>query len=432
MILIFLLNAGDSYALLVHGNSNGSDTTHGSSGHNADEAEIKQMVLNLTTEMEYLRRQTNVLGEEKRLLQNKVFSLEAELNKLNASKPPSNEVLMAYLRSTKQIVQTLAANEEYDKNLTQQLNEAKNDIAICEKQNKNLTKRLDEVVNNLVINEKQAKNLTQRLNEVENILVKYDNQGKNVTQRLNEIYDVLTANNESDKNLTLRLNEAEDNIVICDKQNKNLTRRLNEVHNVLIANEEYDKNLTLQLTDSMNNLHDIKVQMRYTSLSLMDVHSKTDKLNTTLTTQFDDQIRDVYRRITNITKKVAFTAGVSSGSGSWSSGTLVFDRIVYNIGGGYDSSTGVFTSPVDGHFVFFVNVQAYGSNTIYTYLVLNGSTKVTTLAYGYSGYMYNSAGPNLAVLRLQKRDRVWVKHYSGTGYNTDSTAPFTTFSGFLI
>ncbi|XP_062588928.1 uncharacterized protein LOC134250580 [Saccostrea cucullata] len=295
---------------------------------------------------------------------------------------------MAYLRSTKQIVQTLAANEEYDKNLTQQLNEAKSNIAICEKQNKNLTKRLDEVVNNLVINEKQDKNLTQQLNEVQNILAKYDKQGKNVTQRLNDI------------------------------------------HNVLTANKEYDKNLTLQLTDSLNNLRDIKVQMRYTSLSLMDVHSKTDKLNTTLTTHFDDQIRDVYGRITNITEKVAFTAGVTSTSTTWNSGTLVFDLIVYNIGGGYDSSTGVFTSPVDGHFVFFINVQAPGSNTIYTYIVLNGSAKVTTMAYGSSDN-YDS-GPNLVVLRLQKGDRVWVKHFGGTGYYTQSDAPLTTFSGFLI
>ncbi|XP_061195822.1 complement C1q tumor necrosis factor-related protein 3-like isoform X2 [Saccostrea echinata] len=236
-----------------------------------------------------------------------------------------------------------------------------------------------------MINEKQDKNFTQRLNEIVNVLMKYDKQGKNVTQRLNEI------------------------------------------HNILTANEEYDKNLTLQLTDSMNNLQDIKVQMRYTSLSLMDVHSKTDSLNTTLTRNFDDQIRDVYGRITNMTKKVAFTVGVTSSSSSWNSGTLVFDRIVYNIGGGYDSSTGIFTAPVNGHFVFFVNVQNDNRSEIYTYLVLNGSTKVTTLAN--NSYQ---AGPNLAVLRLQKGDRVWVKHWSGIGYFTNSDAPVTTFSGFLI
>ncbi|XP_062595696.1 uncharacterized protein LOC134257063 [Saccostrea cucullata] len=363
IILLFLFNTGDGSALLMQGTSNGSDTIHGPGGHNADVEEIKRMVLNLTTEVDNLKRQSDqeritiqvlnhnltVLSDEKKLLQNRVFFLEAELNKLNASKPPFNDELMAYLSRTEQIVQTLATNEEYD------------------------------------------------------------------------------------KNLTLRLNEAENKNAIYDRQNKNLTQRLNEIHDALTANEAYDKNLTQQLTDSIKNLHDIKVQMRYTSLSLMDIHSKTDKLDTTLTRnlsfKFEDQIRDVYGQITNITQKVAFTAGVSSGSRSWSSGTLVFDRIVYNIGGGYDSSTGVFTSPVDGHFVFFVNVQG-SSYDVKTYLVLNGSAKVTTLVY-YISERYE-AGPNLAVLRLIKGDRVWVKHYTGTGYYTTGDAPVTTFSGFLI
>jgi hypothetical protein len=127
-------------------------------------------------------------------------------------------------------------------------------------------------------------------------------------------------------------------------------------------------------------------------------------------------------------KKVAFTAGVTSSDSSWTGGTLVFPRVVYNIGGGYDPNTGVFTAPVDGHFVFFVNVQSHSTNIIYTYLVLNGTPKITTAAYTGS----YSAGPNLAVLRLQKGDRVWVKRYTGTGYYTESNAPITTFSGFLI
>ncbi|XP_062595695.1 uncharacterized protein LOC134257062 [Saccostrea cucullata] len=360
IILLFLFNTGDGSALLMQGTSNGSDTIHGPGGHNADVEEIKRMVLNLTTEVDNLKRQSDqeritiqvlnqnliVHSDEKKLLQNRVFFLEAELNKLNASKPPSNEELMAYLRRTKQIVQTLAANEELD------------------------------------------------------------------------------------KNLTLRLNEAEIKNAIYDRQNKNLTQRLNEIHDVLTENEAFDKNLSQQLTDSMNILHDIKVQMRYTSLSLMDVHSKTDKFNTTLT-RIDDQIRDVYGQITNITRKVAFTAGVSSSTGSWNSGTLVFDRIVYNIGGGYDSSTGVFTAPVDGHFVFFVNVQGYSDKSVYTYIVLNGSAKVTTMVYNGDNEYYDS-GPNLVVLRLIKGDRVWVKHYFGSGYYTDGDAPVTTFSGFLI
>ncbi|XP_061196005.1 uncharacterized protein LOC133204283 [Saccostrea echinata] len=203
----------------MHGNSN--ETILLSGLHTSDPAEIKQMFLNLTAELENLKRQIDVLGDEKKLLQNRVFFLEVELNKLNSSKTPSSNELMAYLRSTKHIIQTLAANEEYD------------------------------------------------------------------------------------KNLTLRLNEAENNLAICVKQNKNLTQQLNEVVNNMAANEVYDKNVSQWLGVAMDNLNDLKIPMRYTSLSLLDVHSKMEELNTTVTRNYDDRIKDLHGRITSMYSSIA-------------------------------------------------------------------------------------------------------------------------------
>ena len=127
--------------------------------------------------------------------------------------------------------------------------------------------------------------------------------------------------------------------------------------------------------------------------------------------------------------RIGFTAGVTSGSSSWSSGTLVFPKVITNVGNGYNPSDGVFTAPRAGVYVFFVNVQGYSSQIIYVDIVLNGATKVRALAYG-GIYNYYNAGPNLAVLSLQTGDRVWVKYHAGTGYYYDG--PITTFSGFLI
>ena len=125
--------------------------------------------------------------------------------------------------------------------------------------------------------------------------------------------------------------------------------------------------------------------------------------------------------------RIGFTAGVTSLSSSWNSGTLVFPKVITNVGNGYNPSDGVFTAPRAGVYVFFVNVQSYGSQSIYVDIVLNGATKVRTMAI-----TSNDAGPNLAVLSLQTGDRVWVKYYAGQGYYTHSDGPITTFSGFLI
>ncbi|XP_056013572.1 multimerin-2 isoform X2 [Ostrea edulis] len=130
----------------------------------------------------------------------------------------------------------------------------------------------------------------------------------------------------------------------------------------------------------------------------------------------------------NLQTKVAFTAGVTSSSSTWNSGTLVFPVVINNIGGGYNPSTGVFTAPTEGHYVFFVTVVEYNKQDSRVEIVLNGSSKVGTMGHPSAGYQ---TGANMAVLRLQQGDTVWIKHYHGKGYYTE-TVPLTTFSGFLL
>nr|XP_022291259.1 uncharacterized protein LOC111102701 [Crassostrea virginica] len=134
----------------------------------------------------------------------------------------------------------------------------------------------------------------------------------------------------------------------------------------------------------------------------------------------------------DVSTRIGFTAGVTSQITSWNSGTLVFPKVITNVGSGYNPSDGVFTAPRAGVYVFFVNVQSYNTQNIYVDIVLNGATKVRTMAYSGGSTDTYEAGPNLAVLSLQTGDRVWIKHHSGQGYSTSSGGPLTTFSGFLI
>lgn len=59
--------------------------------------------------------------------------------------------------------------------------------------------------------------------------------------------------------------------------------------------------------------------------------------------------------------------------------------------------------------------------------MLNEIDQVTAIAFG-NNYNYYEAGGNLAVLTLQKEDRVWIEHYEGQGFHFH----LTTFSGFLL
>nr|XP_022292090.1 uncharacterized protein LOC111103254 [Crassostrea virginica] len=310
-IVLVLFNIVETKGLLANGNSNASDPIHGSSGHNLDMTDMIQMLLNQTTELENLKRQVEndkstletfkQQAENDRItMQNRMFLLEAELTKLNASKPPTNQEFSTYLMSMNKLIQNFATNEENDRNLTQ---------------------RVDSLV---------------------------------------------------------------------------------------------------------KHFDDLNVQVRYTSLSLLDVHSLTEQLNVSIIQLLEERISGVHDHIANVSKRIGFTAGVTSTSTSWNSGTLVFPKVITNVGNGYNPSDGVFTAPRAGVYVFFVNVQGYSTHEVDVDIVLNGETKVRIMAYNNF-----DAGPNLAVLSLQTGDRVWVKHYGGQGYLTNSD-PITTFSGFLI
>ncbi|XP_056016362.1 complement C1q-like protein 2 isoform X1 [Ostrea edulis] len=130
----------------------------------------------------------------------------------------------------------------------------------------------------------------------------------------------------------------------------------------------------------------------------------------------------------DLQKKVAFTAGVTSSSTTWNRGTLVFPTVINNIGGGYNPNTGVFKAPTEGHYVFFVTVVEYIKQYSKVDIVLNGSSKVRTIGDSNAAFQ---TGVNMAVLRLQQGDTVWIRHASGKGYYSNSI-PITTFSGFLL
>lgn len=124
---------------------------------------------------------------------------------------------------------------------------------------------------------------------------------------------------------------------------------------------------------------------------------------------------------------------MTSTSSSWSGSTLVFSTILYNEGDGYNSNTGIFTSPSEGHFVFFLSAQSYNKKYVYFDIVHNDNAKVRTMAYvtGSPSFNIYQNAANMVLLHLQRGDRVYVKRNSGSGYYSQSV-PVMTFSGFQI
>ncbi|XP_061126926.1 complement C1q tumor necrosis factor-related protein 3-like [Syngnathus typhle] len=106
--------------------------------------------------------------------------------------------------------------------------------------------------------------------------------------------------------------------------------------------------------------------------------------------------------------------------------TLVFHRVVTNVGNGYDSNTGIFTAPIKGlYFVTFTG--ASGSEGGLNAAVMKDGVNMFAI---YDNQNKFSSATNSMALKLNAGDKLWVTLWANKRIFDQSR--LSTFSGFLI
>lgn len=98
--------------------------------------------------------------------------------------------------------------------------------------------------------------------------------------------------------------------------------------------------------------------------------------------------------------------------------TVMFQNILYAVGGGYDRRTGVFTVPKNGLYIIFCNIMDNSQfGNFWAKMMINSLTKAVVMAsYGSSHVDAYYTGSNLIVQQLQVNDRVWIQINSTQGH----------------
>jgi hypothetical protein len=103
---------------------------------------------------------------------------------------------------------------------------------------------------------------------------------------------------------------------------------------------------------------------------------------------------------------VAFYAGINGDPSVRDDQVIIFDYVRTNIGNGYDTSTGIFTTPTSGVYVFYVNFLTHQHKSIDA-MISRNYEDVQRL---YAGTLQNRYGPgcNMATLSLNGGDKIYV------------------------
>lgn len=146
-------------------------------------------------------------------------------------------------------------------------------------------------------------------------------------------------------------------------------------------------------------------------------------------------VADGHREETS--RKIAFSAKFDASSQRLNNTNqiLVFKIVLVNHGSGYNAKSGIFTTPKAGTYAFFFSIQVPKNVRLSTFLIFNGKPVSESLVGRIPD---TNTGGNMAVLQLQKGDKVWVQtHHNVLNWINSAGEVIlkysgNSFSGFLL
>ena len=111
---------------------------------------------------------------------------------------------------------------------------------------------------------------------------------------------------------------------------------------------------------------------------------------------------------------------------------IKFDRVITNIGNGFNPDTSHFVAPVNGLYVFFSSLM--GKNKPFTAFLLHNGAYMSRLfgaKIGCNCYHYPVA-TNQIILQMKKGDEVWLELLVGDSVTGSGTGSMSNFNGYLL
>ncbi|CAI5695017.1 COP1-interactive protein 1 isoform X5 [Oreochromis niloticus] len=251
-----------------------------------------------------------------------------------------------------------------------------------------------------------------------------------------------TAQTDSVKQLQLKLNSTEHQIhelqTVTSDQSSKLTKLQTSVNTSASLQGDLNTGRDIELSATMLRLNVTERRldelMTQNTVRAAELESVSDRLMAAQRRADELQVRLNQLRASSEEGelRVAFSAGLTD-SGSVGpfdeETTLIFSKIITNVGEAYNQTAGVFTAPVRGLYVFSFTAADYVKGYMGLYLYKNDQPIVFSLDLNdHGGYASTS---NAVCLELEEGNRVHLGLPASYRLYDDSRN-FSVFSGFLL
>ncbi|VDI76173.1 Hypothetical predicted protein [Mytilus galloprovincialis] len=380
---------------------------------NADNSHDLDDVARLSSLMDRLTNRVDDLEKEKQCLNDEHEKLKARTVKLETL----HKVFLQHVQD--QNVTTASVESKFRK-LEDGADEVKRLSSFTESEKTRLEDENTQLEIRIYNLEEKLKEKSVKLDDVYEKYVRLERLNTERAQEANRIKELLESKSAVGGG---------DNI--CDKQNRtsrNGKKRLeDELKTRTLTLDETLKDESVKLDDKCFRLEEKCVRlMEEKSVSLersnIELMLEVNKIKESTASQ------SVVGGARNVISKVGFSAVLTHDVTLGPLQAIEYDKVITNIGNGYDARHGIFTVPINGLYIVSATTCSGPSQGVRTEIVRNG----IQLAALY-GDDYDIASHTI-VVSLEQNDEVWVRHFAeGTStVHAGGDRYYSSFSGVLV
>ncbi|XP_052764560.1 complement C1q-like protein 4 [Mya arenaria] len=196
---------------------------------------------------------------------------------------------------------------------------------------------------------------------------------------------------------------------------KNENKRLSAVVDTLMDQQEHAERRLV------SRIEDVESKQTSTELVLANSNNTLEKISAAV-----DNMKDhVATPPVNFLARSPQTSSLSKGE------VIVYTTVETNQGNGYSRTTGTFTAPAQGLYLFFMHTCTASTKLAFLHIVKEGSVLIGSVHYDQDQYTCSSSQ---VFVQLDVGENVWVQCSSGNSNIQlfDNIFYWTSFGGGLI